>query len=181
MRVVILVCCLLLLSCGGGKPENVVPVATFDLPRYLGIWYEIARLDHRFERGLTHVTAEYSLRDDGGVKVVNRGYSHEKGEWEQAIGKAYFVETPKIGFLKVSFWGPFYSSYIVVELDEIHYQYALVSGADKDYLWILARTPELNPTVYDRLVEKAKSLGFPTHELIKVDHSVTEIQQVVQP
>lgn len=181
MKILALVCCFLLLSCGGGKPENVVPVATFDLPRYLGTWYEIARLDNRFERGLTHVTAEYSLRDDGGVKVVNRGYSQDKGEWKQAVGKAYFVESPNTGFLKVSFWGPFYSSYIVAELDEIHYEYALVSGADKSYLWILARKPELEPAVYDKLVEKAKSLGFATDELIKVDHSVSKIQQMALP
>ena len=86
-------------------PAGVTPVAGFELERYLGKWYEIARLDHSFERGLSRVTAEYSLREDGGVRVLNRGYSAEKGEWDEAEGKAYFVETPDLGYLKVSFFG----------------------------------------------------------------------------
>ena len=94
-------------------PERVTPVESFELNRYLGKWYEIARLDHSFERGLERVTAEYSLRDDGGISVVNRGYSIEDDEWKVAEGKAYFVNDKNLGYLKVSFFGPFYGSYVV--------------------------------------------------------------------
>ncbi|HEY0063601.1 MAG TPA: lipocalin family protein, partial [Telluria sp.] len=103
---------LLLAGCVS-KPENIEPVGNFNTQKYLGKWYEIARLDHSFERGLDHVTAEYSLRDDGGLKVLNRGYNKEKSEWKDAEGKAYFVEKPDLGYLKVSFFGPFYGAYIV--------------------------------------------------------------------
>ena len=88
-----------------GMPQSVAPVTPFELDRYLGQWYEVARLDHSFERGLTEVTADYSLRDDGGVAVVNRGYSAAKGEWQEAEGKAYFVNSPDEAYLKVSFFG----------------------------------------------------------------------------
>lgn len=170
MRYFLFIVIFLLTSCTGKAPDHITPVQTFDAQRYIGTWYEIARLDNRFERGLNRVTADYSLRDDGGITVVNRGYSEEKNEWKTAEGKAYFVDQPNVGHLKVSFWGPFYSAYVVVALDEVHYQYALVAGADDDYLWILARTPTLEPAVYDSLVAKAKSLGFETEKLIKVEH-----------
>ena len=153
-----------------GKPSNVEPVDNFDLDRYLGKWYEIARLDHSFERGLSKVTAEYSLRDDGGVRVINRGYSNTKGEWNEAEGKAYFVENNDTGFLKVSFFGPFYGSYIIFELDHEDYQYSLISGPDESYLWILARTPDIDQSITDKLVSKAASSGFDTEKLIFVDH-----------
>src|SRR5450631_1213142 len=90
-----------------GIPENVKPVQNFKPERYLGTWYEIARLDHRFERGLSRVTANYSLRDDGGLEVVNRGYSSKEKKWKEAEGRAYFVKGKDQGFLKVSFFGPF--------------------------------------------------------------------------
>ncbi|MBE0551844.1 MAG: lipocalin family protein, partial [Ignavibacterium sp.] len=99
-------------------PENVKLVEHFQVARYLGKWYEIARLDHSFEQGLTHVTAEYSLRQDGGVRVINRGYSAKENKWKEAEGKAYFVNRSDQGFLKVSFFGPFYGSYVVFELDQ---------------------------------------------------------------
>lgn len=153
-----------------GIPENVKPVDDFKLDRYLGTWYEIARLDHPFERGLSRVTAEYSLRDDGGVRVVNRGYSAEENKWKQAEGKAYFVRGSDQGYLKVSFFGPFYGSYVVFELDHEHYQYALVCGPDTSYLWILARTPELRKDIVDDLLAKAASAGFDTSGMIFVDH-----------
>ena len=120
-----------------GIPEGVKPVDNFELDRYLGKWYEIARLDHSFERGLSKVTAHYSLRDDGGINVINRGFSAEKNAWKEALGKAYFVNDADEGHLKVSFFGPFYGSYIVFELDTAGYQYAFISGPDKDYLWLL--------------------------------------------
>ena len=161
--------CLLLLGCVG-RPDGVAPVTGFELPRYLGRWYEIARLDHPFERGLERVTAEYSLRDDGGVRVVNRGYSSESEEWQEAEGKAFFVGDPGEGHLKVSFFGPFYGSYIVFELDATDYQYAFVSGPSTSYLWLLARSPTVEQLVIDRFVGSAEELGFETSELIFVDH-----------
>ena len=151
-----------------GMPEGVRPVGEFELDRYLGKWYEIARLDHSFERGLTRVTAEYSLRDDGGVRVVNRGYSAEKGEWEEAEGKAYFVESPDRAYLKVSFFGPFYGSYVVFELDRDDYQYAFVSGPDTSYLWLLARTPSVSAEILQRFTGRAAELGFDTDAIILV-------------
>ena len=151
-----------------GIPENVKPVDNFKLDKYLGRWYEIARLDHSFERGLTRVTADYSMRDDGGVKVLNRGFSAEKNIWKEAEGKAYFVDKTDLGYLKVSFFGPFYGSYVVFELDHENYQYALVCGPNKSYLWILSRTPKIKNDVKDDLLKKASALGFDTSKLIFV-------------
>lgn len=151
-------------------PENVTPVDHFQVQRYLGKWYEIARLDHSFERGLTRVTADYLPRDDGGIDVINQGFSAEKNEWVKAEGKAYFVNAEDVGYLKVSFFGPFYGSYVIIELDHENYRYSLVCGPDKSYLWILARTPELDDAIKDRLLARASSLGFDTDALIYVSH-----------
>ena len=161
---------LALLSSCTGAPEGVSVVTGFELDRYLGTWYEIARLDHRFERGLSAVTANYSLRDDGGVHVVNRGFSDESGEWDEAIGKAYFVGDSDVGQLKVSFFGPFYGGYNIIELDKSGYRYSLVAGPDRDYLWILSRTPQMDPDILRSLVNKARELGFATDELLFVQH-----------
>lgn len=160
---------LLLVACVG-VPEGLQPVSGFELSRYLGKWYEIARLDHPFERGLSRVTAEYSRQDDGGVRVVNRGYSEADEKWQQAEGKAYFVQEPDVGQLKVSFFGPFYGGYNIIALDKEHYQYALVAGPNRSYLWILARTPQLPESVLSQLLEQAKESGFATDELIIVEH-----------
>ncbi len=153
-----------------GKPDGVVAVKEFELDRYLGTWYEIARLDHSFERGLNNITAEYSLRDDGGVKVINRGFSREDNDWQQAEGKAYFVNQTDNGYLKVSFFGPFYGSYIVFELDKKDYQYAFVSGPDTSYLWLLAREPQVDKNVTELFVKRSQELGFDTSKLIYVEH-----------
>ena len=153
-----------------GIPEGVKPVDNFKLEKYLGKWYEIARLDHSFEQGLTRVTANYSLREDGGLRVINRGYSAKENKWKEAEGKAYFAKGSDQGYLKVSFFGPFYGAYIVVELDHENYQYSLVSGPDKSYLWLLARGPEMREDVKDILIAKAKALGFDTSKLIYVNH-----------
>jgi apolipoprotein D and lipocalin family protein len=151
-------------------PKGVEPVTGFNLDKYLGKWYEIARLDHPFERGLERVSAEYSLLDGGGVAVLNKGFNKEKGTWSEAKGKAYFVDgRSDRGFLKVSFFGPFYGSYIVVELDKDDYQYSLVCGPDREYLWILARTPVIEDDVKEKLIGKAKELGFETDKLIWVE------------
>lgn len=161
-------CVLCLLSLTGcvGLPDGVTPVSGFELSRYLGTWYEVARLDHRFERGLSQVTAQYSLREDGGVRVINRGYDVAAGSWQQAEGRAYFVQSPDTAYLKVSFFGPFYGSYVVFELDAEHYDYAFVSGPNHDYLWLLARSPQVSDTVRARFVARARELGFATEDLI---------------
>ena len=150
-------------------PETIKPVQGFKLDRYLGKWYEIARLDHSFERGLQQITAQYSMREDGGVRVLNRGFSIADKQWEQAEGKAYFVQEPDTGYLKVSFFGPFYGSYVIFELDKENYQYAFVAGPDLSYLWLLSRTPEVDQSLLTSFVEKAKLAGFDTDKLIYVD------------
>lgn len=152
-----------------GIPEKVTPVENFKLERYLGTWYEIARLDHSFERGLTRVTAQYSMRDDGGVRVVNRGYSEKEKKWKQAEGKAYFVQGKDTGYLKVSFFGPFYGSYVIFGLDKDHYQYSFVSGPDRDYLWLLSRTPGISNETKERFINEASRIGFDTRKLIYVE------------
>jgi apolipoprotein D and lipocalin family protein len=160
---------LVLLGCVG-TPEGVRPVQNFELDRYLGTWYEIARLDHSFERGLSNVTATYSLRDDGGVRVINRGFDTARGEWDEAEGRAYFVEKDDIGFLKVSFFGPFYGSYIVFELDQEDYGYAFISGPNTSNLWLLAREPQIDDALLERFRHRATELGFDLSELIVVEH-----------
>ncbi|CCN50349.1 Outer membrane lipoprotein blc [Vibrio nigripulchritudo MADA3029] len=157
-----------------GMPDQVKPVQGFDGERYLGKWYEIARLDHSFERGLEQVTAEYSWRDDGGIRVINRGYSIEEQEWDQAEGKAYFVEGDNQGYLKVSFFGPFYGSYVVFELEKNNYDYAFVSGPDNSYLWLLSRTPEVDQSIKDKFVAMSKERGFNTDELIFVNQTSSQ-------
>lgn len=168
MRFIVLISTLMLLTGCLGYPAAVQPVQNFELNRYLGKWYEIARLDHRFERGLEQVSAEYSMREDGGVKVLNCGFDTEKSEWKQAIGKAYFVEDNTAGYLKVSFFGPFYGSYVIFELDHQNYQYAFISGPKTSYLWFLSRTPKVSDELLDKFYTLAQSKGFDTGELILV-------------
>lgn len=157
---------LLLAGCLGA-PEGIEPVRGFEADRYMGRWYEIARLDHRFERGLEQVTATYTLNEDGTVAVLNRGYDPANGEWEEAEGKAKFAGAPEVGALKVSFFGPFYGAYNVIDLDP-GYRRALVVGPNRSYLWILARSPTLPQDELERLVGKARSLGFDTSTLVYV-------------
>ncbi len=154
-----------------GLPEDVQPVHGFDADKYLGKWYEIARLDHSFERGLDNVTAEYARRDDGGIKVLNRGYSAKNAEWKEAEGKAFFVGSDDRGHLKVSFFGPFYGSYVVFELDKPDYQYAFVAGPNKSYLWLLSRTRQVSDELLARFVKRSAELGFDTDDLIFVNHN----------
>lgn len=160
-----------LTSCAlSGVPDGITPVEDFELQRYLGTWYEIARLDHRFERGLSGVTAVYSLNDNGSVKVVNSGTSSKTGKRKSATGKALFVGPASRGHLKVSFFGPFYGSYIIFELDKENYSHALVAGPSRKFLWVLARGPDMDATTYDALLAKAQSNGFDVDKLIKVKH-----------
>lgn len=154
-----------LLSACTTVPDGVKPVEKFNLSKYQGKWYEIARLDHSFERGLEQVTAEYQLMPEGYVKVTNRGFSTQKQTWSEAIGKAKFVEATDIGFLKVSFFGPFYGSYVIFELDK-QYQYSFVAGPNTSYLWLLSRSPTPDKAVVDKFLSMSKDLGFDTNEII---------------
>ena len=170
MRITTLLCGLFMLFGCTSAPKGITPVATFDLERYLGAWYEIARLDHRFERGLSQVSANYRKRSDGGIDVLNRGYNAATGEWKEATGRAYPLGSPEQGSLKVSFFRPFYAGYHVIDLDQQDYAYALVSGPDRDYLWILSRTPILDKEITRKLINRATELGFDISGLIFVDH-----------
>jgi len=165
IRVLLLGLSSLLAGCTG-LPKGVEPVTGFELDRYLGTWYEIARLDHRFERGLTNVSAEYSRRDDGGIKVINSGYDSEKQRRRSAEGRAYFIENPDVGRIKVSFFGPFFGAYNIIALDKTAYSYVMITGNTRDYLWIMARSPSLENPVLKSLLDQAKSLGFSTEDLI---------------
>ena len=170
MKKLFIILALFLTGCVG-IPDNVHPVHNFKAEKYLGKWYEIARLDNSFERGLSRITAEYSLNEDGSLKVLNRGYSSEEKKWKEAEGKAHFVGEPNQAYLKVSFFGPFYGSYIVFELDHENYQYALISGPDKSYFWLLAREPKIKDDIKKVLIAKAASLGFEMDKLIFVDQN----------
>lgn len=151
-----------------GIPEGLKAVEDFNINRYTGTWYEIARLDNRFEKGLEKISATYQLREDGGVDVINKGWNEQTGEWNQVEGKAYFIDKPTIGRLKVSFFGPFYGGYNIIDLDKKDYSYALVTGPDKSYLWILSKTKHLSEETQTTLINKAKALGFTTDDLIFV-------------
>jgi apolipoprotein D and lipocalin family protein len=159
--------CLALVSCTG-IPDGVEPVTGFDQSRYLGTWYEIARLDHSFERGLSDVTATYDLNPDGSIKVLNRGFNAEAGAWREAKGVARFMGSSDIAHLKVSFFGPFYGSYIVFELGE-DYDYAFVSGFNRDYLWLLAREPQITSELRNHFIETMMALDFDPTELVWLD------------
>lgn len=159
-------------GCDTGIPDGVEAVRDLDAERYLGTWYSIARLDHRFERGLTDVSADYSMRDDGSIRVVNQGWDPEKEEWSEARGVARFIESPTVGRLKVSFFRPFYGGYNIIALDRDGYEWVMVCGPNRGYLWILARSPELDEAVVDRLLERARELDFDLSDLERVRHGV---------
>ena len=148
-------------------PAGVEPVENFDLHRYLGKWYEVARIEHSFEKGLQRTQAEYSLGSNGTIFVTNRGYDPKRGEWKVSHGKAKSTIAPDIGALKVSFFGPFYSGYHVVALCK-DYQWAMVIGSSLDYFWILSRQPSLPNGVEDRLLEQARALGVDTQKILWV-------------
>lgn len=154
------------LTACSGIPKGLEPVSGFDARRYTGKWYEIARLENVFEDGLDQITAEYALNADGGLNVTNSGRNTGTGRREYAYGKAYFNISPDIGSLKVSFFGPFYGGYHIIELDKDSYGYAMIAGADRSYFWILARTPQLDEEVLKKLITRADQLGFATEALI---------------
>lgn len=156
---------LTLTGCTTGKPATVEPVSPFNIHQYLGTWYEIARLDHPFERNLENVTAHYQLNTDGTVKVINRGFNTLTQQWKEAEGKAKFVENADTGYLKVSFFGPFYGSYLIFHL-EPDYSVALISSYNYDYLWLLSRTRTLSATQLEHYKNLATQAGFNTDKFI---------------
>lgn len=157
----------LLAGCSTTPPANVTPVTPFDLSRYLGQWHEIARLDHSFERDMIKVTAQYSMNPDGSVKVLNRGFNTKTQAWKDAVGKAWLIDGPDKGALKVSFFGPFYGGYFITALDP-DYQWAMVVGPDVDYFWILARRPTLDEQVKADLLAQARTIGVAVDDIIWV-------------
>lgn len=154
-----------------GSPITAPPVTGFDADRYLGTWYEVARLDHGFERGLSHVSATYTRREDGKITVHNRGLKDETGKYKDATGKAKFADSSDKGHLKVSFFGPFYGDYIIFDLDKSAYSRAYVSGGRDNYLWLLSRTPTVPESVRQDFIAKSSALGYEIEELIWVDQS----------
>lgn len=151
-------------------PKGAVAVTPFDKQKYLGKWYEIARLDFKFEKNLNNTTAEYSLNDDGTIRVDNQGYNTKRGKWKKAVGKAKFVEDENVAKLKVSFFGPFYSGYNVLAIDD-DYRYALVAGKNLKYLWILSRTTEIPAGIRDNYLKIAEEIGYKTDDLLWVEHN----------
>ena len=153
-----------------GIPEGVTAVQNFNKDKYLGKWYEIARFDFRFERNLDNTTAQYSINPDGSIKVLNQGYNYVKKEWDSAEGKAKFIGSESEARLKVSFFGPFYGGYNVVDIDE-NYKNALIYGNSTEYMWILSRNKTIDEATKKRFIEKAKKDGFDVSKLIWVNHN----------
>lgn len=150
-------------------PKGAEAVQAFEKEKYLGKWYEIARMDFKFEKNLNNTTAVYSINDNGTIKVVNRGFNTKKEEWTQAMGKAKFVGDENVGMLKVSFFGPFYSGYNVIAVDQ-NYKYALVAGKSLKYLWILSRDTDIPKEIKDKYLEMAEDIGYDTSTLLWVSH-----------
>ncbi|MCO4797683.1 MAG: lipocalin family protein [Colwelliaceae bacterium] len=152
-----------------GIPEGIKPVKNFDVTKYQGKWFEIARLDHSFERGLEKITAQYTIKPDDNVEVINQGFSTIDNEWDKAIGNAKFVNKKDEGHLKVSFFGPFYGSYVIFYLDD-DYQHAFVSGPNTNYLWLLSRKPNPPTELIDKFIQMSGDKGFDITKLIFVKH-----------
>lgn len=153
-------------GCSTSPPPGITAVSPFDVKRYEGKWYEIARLDHSFERGLTDINATYRAQPDGSVQVINRGFDPEDGAWQQAVGRAYFTGDNHRGSLKVSFFGPFYGGYHVVALDKKEYRWSLVMGPNRDYFWILSRDKTLPAELREQLIGRARQFGIDVDKLI---------------
>ncbi|MBN1970851.1 MAG: lipocalin family protein [Candidatus Delongbacteria bacterium] len=170
MKLIALILATIFVSCVS-IPKGLKAVKSIDLEKYLGRWYEIVRLDHSFERDLSNVTADYSLKEDGGIKVLNKGYDLKSNKWKNAEGVAYFIDDEnREGRLKVSFFRPFYGGYNIILLDD-GYEWSVVAGPDFTYLWILSRTPSMDKTLLKDLVSRLKIMGFDTEKFIYVDQS----------
>ncbi|MBB6580038.1 apolipoprotein D and lipocalin family protein [Comamonas odontotermitis] len=157
----------ILAGCAVTVPDGVRPVTDFDINRYLGTWYELARIDHKFEKDLTQVSAHYTMNADGGITVLNRGFDSIKNEWREVEGTARFLGAANVAALKVSFFGPFYGGYNVVILDD-DYQTALVIGENKEYFWLLSRDKKMDKNRVRELLEKARGLGVDVNRIVLV-------------
>lgn len=166
MKQIVPFCLLLLLgACAGSGTQDIPSVSGLDVPRYMGKWYEIARLPHTFEKDLDFVTAEYTLRDDGRIRVVNQGMRNGAQSRAEGIAKLKNPDArPVTGDLRVSFFRPFYGDYRIIELGN-DYSYAVVTSSSKDYLWILSRSPQLPEKLLSGLTARLKTLGFDTEKL----------------
>lgn len=165
----IVVSSVLLNSCKQGMPQGAVPVKNFNAEKYLGKWYEIARFDFMFEKGLDHTTAEYSLNPDGSIKVVNRGYKTAEKKWNEAVGAARFIDDKSSGRLKVSFFKPIWGAYNILSIDG-DYQYVLVAGDNLKYLWILSREKTIPRDIREKYLSLAKKLGYKTQNMVWPKH-----------
>jgi apolipoprotein D and lipocalin family protein len=168
ISITIIIVASMLFSCST-IPEGATAVQPFDKSKYLGKWYEIARLDFKFERNLNNTTAEYSLNNNSTIKVLNKGYDTTTNKWKSATGIAKFVKDENVAMLKVSFYGPFYSGYNVIAIDK-EYKYALIAGKNLKYLWILSRDTTIPDDVKKNYLELAKSVGYKINDLIWVKH-----------
>ena len=172
MRIILLILAAAFLSVNTLRSQpmiNNTTVKQLDLKRYLGTWYEIARFPHSFEKGLEGVTATYSLKPNGKIKVVNQGYKNSlDGPLQRAEGKAKIPDKNEPGKFKVSFFWIFYSDYLVMELDQKNYDWVMIGSSSPRYLWILSRTPEMKPEIFTMLVNKAKERGYEVSKLIRV-------------
>ncbi len=159
---------LLFNSCTPKIPKGAVAVSNFDSEKYLGKWYEIARLDFRFEKDLNNVTADYSKKANGAIKVLNRGFNSKKNKWVEVEGEAKPVGDKEVAKLKVSFFKPFWSGYNVIDIED--YTYALVAGDSLDYLWILSREKTIPDEIKERFLNKATGIGYDIQKLVWVEH-----------
>jgi apolipoprotein D and lipocalin family protein len=148
------------------------PVTGFDASRYLGTWYEIARLPHHFEKNLKAVSATYTIREDGSIDVLNQGYDSVKKKWKSAQGRACFKQGRDTALLRVTFFWPSYGEYKVILLDKENYAYAVVTSGTYKYLWIFARTPTLEEEALKKLVEFARKSGFEVSQIVFVDQEI---------
>ena len=169
LQAVAIVASLGFLSSCSSIPKGVTAYKPFEKERYLGKWYEIARIDFKYEKDLNNTTAEYSINSDGTIKVNNQGYNTKTNEWQQAIGKAKFIGSDTIAMLKVSFFGPFYSGYNVLAIDD-EYKYALIAGESTKYLWILSREVNIPEEIKNKYLKIAKEIGYNTDDLVWVEH-----------
>ena len=155
-------------------PDGLKPVDNFDIERYLGKWYEIARLDHKFERNMSNVSATYAANDSGDITVVNRGYQKDTGEWKSIQGVARPIGNENTGSLEVSFFRPFYGGYHIIDLDRENYSYAMVVGPSRSYFWILSRNKVMDESLLNELVSKATAHGIDAKKLLRVEQNLPE-------
>lgn len=168
-RILGLIILMLFVSSCVEVPDGITPVKNFKVKRFMGTWYEIARLDHPFERGMKSVTANYSIDREGEITIQNSGYMAKQSKWRYSEAKASLVDKKNVGFLKVSYIWPFYDAYVVFKL-EPDYDYVFVCGKDRSFLWLLSRTQYIDRDIIDEFEEEAKKLGFDTSALIYTNH-----------